>query len=225
MGPVNDPTCDTWREVLAMHLLGDKSVETTGLFAHLDGCLECQNVAQELGGTAALLRLVDVASVAPTALVSSALSERVLGDLRHSSRRRRRATRFVTTGVIAALAAALVLVVVFATRTVSTPPERTLALVGASSVRASAVLVDQPWGTSLQLQERGLPVDQVYTVSMETASGAWWTAGTYRATSDGTVRATMACAVAWRTITGIRVENSLGVTVLTSGAGAPPTYQ
>jgi predicted anti-sigma-YlaC factor YlaD len=212
-----------------MHLLGDLSIEeTTGLFAHLEGCAECRAIANEMTETVAMLGLVDRASVEPTAQVSPELSDKVLGNLRRSSlgQRRSRTARYVTFGVIGAVAAALVLIVAFSTKSVVTPPERTLALRGATSVTASAVLVAQPWGTSLQLHEHGLPGDQVYTVSMETSSGTWWTAGTYRAMNDKTVSATMACAVAWRKITGIRVENASGVTVLTSyAAGSTPTYQ
>jgi hypothetical protein len=55
---------------------------------------------------------------------------------------------------------------------------------------------------------------------MKTATGAWWTAGTYRSVSGRTVNATMACAVALKDITGLRVENAKGVTVLASSANA-----
>jgi hypothetical protein len=51
---------------------------------------------------------------------------------------------------------------------------------------------------------------------MKTAKGAWWTAGTYRSVSGTMVKATMSCAVSLQHITGLRVENAQGRTVLTS---------
>ena len=121
-----------------------------------------------------------------------------------------------TSGIVGAIAAALILVTVFSTSPSSSPSQRALALSGAPAVTASAVLVEQPWGTSLQLSERGLPGGQIYTVSMETKSGRWWTAGTYRPAKGQAVFATMACAVSLHKITGVRVVNAAGATVLDS---------
>jgi hypothetical protein len=217
---MSDTACEQWREALAMHLLGDQPVaEMTGLLAHLDGCAECQAVASEMTETVAMLKYVDRSSIEPTASVPPDLMARVLGDLHTASisKRRRQHTRVVVSGLVGALAAALILVVVFSSSHGSTPPsERALALQGAPAVTATALLVKQQWGTSLQLHERGLPGGQVYTVSMETKSGRWWTAGTYRSVNGKTVSATMACAVDLAKITGVRVVNSQGVTVLAS---------
>lgn len=219
MGSVSESVCEQWREALAMHLLGDQPVEEmTGLLAHLDGCAECQAIASELTETVAMLKFVNRSSVEPTASVPPALTARVLGDLHDvgvAHRRRRRVT-VAATGLIGALAAALILVAVFSGSHASAPSERALALRGAPSVTASALLVKQPWGTSLQLRERGLPGGEVYTVSMETKSGRWWTAGTYRPLNNQAVFATMACAVSLHKITGVRVVNSAGATVLAS---------
>ncbi|MGC2485730.1 MAG: hypothetical protein WA359_05775, partial [Acidimicrobiales bacterium] len=118
------------------------------------------------------------------------------------------------------LAAALILVVVFSASPAPAPQQRAVALSGAPSVSASALLVKQPWGTSLQLHESGLPSGQIYTVSMETKSGRWWTAGTYRPTTGQAVFATMACAVSLHKITGVRVVNPAGATVLSSLNGS-----
>lgn len=221
-------TCEGWREVLAMHLLGATSVEeTTGLLAHLDGCAACREVATELRTTVARLRDVDPSAIEPTAAVSPALSERVLSDLGRRARDRRRARRWrATSAAMLVAAAALILVAVLSTSSTSRPGERALALRGSASVSATALLVQRSWGTSLELEERGLPGGRVYTVSMESASGRWWTAGTYRSVEGATVHATMACAVAWRTITGVRVVDASGDTVLESGPStSTPTYQ
>jgi hypothetical protein len=219
MGPMSDATCEQWREALAMHLLGDQPVEEmTGLLAHLDGCAECQAIASEMTETAAMLKFVDPSAIEPTASVPPDLTARVLGEL-HAvgvARTRRRRAVVATSGFVGALAAALILVTVFSTSPSSSPSQRALALSGAPAVTASAVLVEQPWGTSLQLSERGLPGGQIYTVSMETKSGRWWTAGTYRPAKGQAVFATMACAVSLHKITGVRVVNAAGATVLDS---------
>jgi Putative zinc-finger len=226
---MNESTCDQWREALAMQLLGDHSPEEmTGLLAHLDGCAECQVVAREMTETVALLKFVDGASVEPTASVPPDLTARVLGDLHAAgvAKRRRRRAGVITTGLVGVLAAALIVVlVVLGSNVTPSPTQRALALEGAPRVTASALLVKQPWGTSLRLHERGLPGGQVYTVSMETKSGRWWTAGTYRAVNGKAVDATMTCAVALQKITGVRVVNSAGVTVLSSVQnGVSTTY-
>jgi predicted anti-sigma-YlaC factor YlaD len=224
MGPVIDMSCEQWRGLIAMRALGGlSSDEATALDAHLEGCTECEALAEEMSSTAAMLAYVDPASIEPTALVAPELAERVLGDLRRAGavQRRRRRVTMGAASLVGALAAAVILFALLSGSTPSTN-QRTLALGpttalnDSSSVSATAVLVDQSWGTSLDFSERGLPSDGVYTVSMETAAGTWWTAGTYRSIAGRTVRATMACAVAMKNITGLRVENAKGVTVLTS---------
>jgi hypothetical protein len=63
-------------------------------------------------------------------------------------------------------------------------------------------------------------------VSMKTAKGTWWTAGTCRSVAGKPVNATMACAVSLHEITGIRVVNGSGVTVLSSyGNASAASYQ
>jgi len=215
---VNDAACEGSRERLAMRAFGDLSPEeTAGLEAHLEGCAACRDLARELADTVAMLQYVDPSAVEPTAHVPAALSARVLGDLQRAGQHvRRRHRAGVTALVLVGMAAcALVFAVVFSSGT-SGPITRTLSLKGSASVSASAVLVDEPWGTSLTLSEKGLPGGSVYTVSMETAKGAWWTAGTYRSVAGAEVRATMSCAVSLSHITGLRVVNDKGATVLTS---------
>lgn len=227
---MTDLGCDRWHELIAMHVFGDLSIdETTGLLAHLEGCVECRNVASEMATTFSVLRYVDPATIEPTASVPIDLANRVLGDLRSGARvqQRRQRVRSAGIGVVGVLAAALILVIVFSGGAAPTKPvERTLALRGVTSATASAVLIERNWGTSLDLREQGLPGGEVYTVSMETAKGTWWTAGTYRSVGGKAVNATMACAVSMGQITGIRVVNGSGVTVLSSyGNATPLSYQ
>jgi hypothetical protein len=203
-----------------MRLFGDLSAnEEAALLAHLEGCADCQGIAKEFAQTHHLLSYVDPAAVAPTAAVPAQLTDKVLRDLRHGGalqRRRRRATLAATVGV-GLIAASLIFAGLFSGSTVAKPnTQRTVALSGLAAVRASAVLSARPWGTSLTMHEQGLPGGNVYTVSMETAKGTWWVAGTYRSVAGQTVDATMSCAVPLDKITGLRVLNSAGTIVLTS---------
>jgi predicted anti-sigma-YlaC factor YlaD len=223
---VNDLSCEQWRGLIAMRSLGGlSSDEGTALDAHLEGCAECVSLAEEMASTVAMLAYVDPGSIEPTALVAPELAQRVLGDLHRAGALQRRRRRVVTgaASFVGAIAAALILITVLsgtspstAHRTLALAPTAAASLTAHPSVTASAVLVDQSWGTSVDFSERGLPGDGVYTVSMKTAAGTWWTAGTYRSISGRTVSATMACAVAMNDITGLRVVNAKGVTVLTS---------
>jgi predicted anti-sigma-YlaC factor YlaD len=226
MGPVIDMSCEQWRGLIAMRSLGGlSSDEATALDAHLEGCADCESLADEMSSTVAMLAYVDPASIEPTAFVAPELAERVLGDLHRAGVLQRRRRRVTTSAVsfVGAIAAALILFALVSGTSPSTN-QRTLALgpTGAdslnpnASVTAKAVLVDQSWGTSVDFSEHGLPGGGVYTVSMKTATGTWWTAGTYRSISGQTVSATMACAVEMDDITALRVVNATGVTVLTS---------
>jgi predicted anti-sigma-YlaC factor YlaD len=222
MGPVIDDTCEQWRGLIAMRALGElASDDATALDAHLEGCADCRAIAEELASTVSMLAHVDVASVEPTALVAPELSARVLGDLHRAAATQHRRRRLTVSAVslVGAIAAALILFAVVS-GTSPTTNERTVALHGPTSVTAKAVLVNQSWGTTVNFSESGLPGGGVYTVSMKTATGAWWTAGTYRSVSGRTVDATMACAVAMKDITGLRVVDAKGITVLTSSANA-----
>jgi hypothetical protein len=220
MGPVKDMGCEKWHEAIAMRQFGDLSAnEEAGLLAHLEGCADCQAIAKEFAQTHHLLSYVDPAAVAPTAAVPAQLTDKVLRDLHRGGalqRRKHRATLATAVGV-GLIAASLIFAGLFSGSTVAKPTtQRTLALSGLTTVRASAVLSARPWGTSLTMHEQGLPGGNVYTVSMRTAKGTWWVAGTYRSVAGQTVDATMSCAVPLSRITGLRVLNSAGTVVLTS---------
>lgn len=220
-----DVGCEQWRGLSAVRSLGGLSGdEALALDAHLEGCADCESLAREMSSTVAMLAYVDPGAVEPTALVAPQLAERVLGDLHRAGALQRRRRRVTTSAVslVGALAAALILFSLLAGTSPSTT-QRTLALGptaatlnASASITATAVLVNQSWGTSVDFSERGQPGGGVYTVSMKTATGTWWTAGTYRSISGRPVSATMACAVAMKDITGLRVVNAKGVTVLTS---------
>jgi hypothetical protein len=217
---MNDMKCEKWREAIAMRLFGDLSTnEEAGLVAHLEGCADCQTIAREFAQTYQMLSYVDPAAVAPTAAVPAQLTDKILRDLQRGAaqHRRRRRTGVTSLAGVGLIAASFILAIVFSGGSAPTPPaQRTLALSGITAVRASAVLTQRPWGTSLTMHEQGLPGGNVYTVSMRTGKGTWWVAGTYRSVAGETVDATMACSVPMNRITGLRVIDSSGTVVLTS---------
>ena len=211
--------CEQWNEAIAMHVFGDLSVnEEVALLAHLEGCDDCRALASEMTETFSLLEHVDAGAIAASTSVSPELSQRVLRDLHRVGvhQRRTRIVRVVSVACVGAIAASLIFVGLFTAKSAPAPLQRTVALRGAASVKASAELVAQPWGTTVKLRERGLPSGTLYTVSMESDNGTWWTAGTYRSTSGKTVNATMTCAVALQRITNVRVVNGAGVMVLSN---------
>ncbi len=215
--------CAEWQGALAMDALGRLDpIERDSLHAHLGDCAACRDASTELRETVAGLERVAHPNDAPGLLVPRALSDAVLGDLDHEQRalRSRRLGRTVALGAGGAVAAGLVIVALVIGLTGDAGVgSRTLVLHGTSSAEATAVLVSKPWGTSLGFHERGLAAGGTYTVSMSSTSGTWWTAGTYRTTPAGEVDATMACAVELRSISGIRVTDAAGNTVLSSYSG------
>jgi hypothetical protein len=218
MESVNASGCTRWHGALAMLVadgLGDD--ERPAVLAHLEGCAECRREFEELGQTVAVLNQVELGEPGSANTPPASLNERVLADLRGAGRQRRR--RFASLGAIGVAAAVTVFVVVSALRGASPRPgnlQRTFALAGSATAHASVVLEARSWGTAVTLHERGLPGGVVYTVSMRTAGGTWWAAGSYRSTTGQAVNASMACAVALSRITGVRVVNAAGATVLAS---------
>ena len=210
---------EQWQGPIAMYVFGDRPTnEEVGLLAHIDGCPDCRALAEEMSETHAVLGYVDARAVAPTASVPPGLAAKVLGDLRRAEVAQHRRSRARVAGLsgIGLVAAALIVVVIVSVTSVAPPAQRTFVLRGASSISASAVLSERSWGTSIDLHEQGLPGGQVYTVSMRTATGSWWVAGTYTSVSGQAVDAQMACAVKLRQISGVRVSDASGRQVLSS---------
>jgi Putative zinc-finger len=207
--------CEQWHGAIATDALGAlEPEERLGLLAHLDGCAACREVASELHQTASALAHADRDQVAPTASVPPALTERVLGSLRDDALAARRRRRTKVAGALAgvvALAASLAILLAIGSPTAAR--SRTEVLTGSPTATATAVLSSRPWGTSIAFTEHGLPVGAVFSVSMRTSSGAWWTAGSFTAPLRGTPPS-MACYVALDQITGIRVTDASGTAVL-----------
>jgi Putative zinc-finger len=222
--PVSSSACEQWHGALAMDALGAlEPDERAGLLAHLDGCASCQELARELAQTASVLAFVDHDELSTSSL-PPALTERVLGALHDdalAARRRRRMRAGAAFAAVGAIAAALALLVALGSTTApgTARGTHTEVLSGQrTSATATAVLSATSWGTAGTLTERGLPAGGVYVVAMRTDSTSWWAAASYRGVAGRTVRIPMSCFVPLSKITGIRVTNAAGTTVLESVA-------
>jgi len=214
---VSGAACEQWRGAIAVDALGAlEPDERLGLLAHLDGCAECRETARELAQTASVLAFADREEVRQTASVPPALAERVLGSLHDDALAARRRRRARVGGVLAAVGAiAASLAILLAIGQPARSSGRTEVLSGpATAATASAVLSAQPWGTAISFTEHGLATGGVFRVDMRTSSGAWWTAGSITGVAGHTVTASMSCYVPLHRITGIRVTDAAGRTIL-----------
>jgi anti-sigma factor RsiW len=204
------PDCERWRGDLAMAAVGrlDGS-ERRALTLHLDQCPSCRAELAELESITKSLALADPSRVEPR-------PERVAdswGAARLTTWRLGRA-RWALGGVaLAAVAAAAF----FWLGTGSSSPI-TVSLHGSLGARATAVLSAEHYGTEVSLLVAGQSPGAVYHVSMESRSGTWWQAGSYRATR-GTEHVELACGVAPKKVEQIWIENSSGEVVLQANVG------
>lgn len=215
---MTEPGCVRWQGELAMQALGKVEPEVAiALQAHLDGCAECRAERALLAPVVGALRVASPQAIEdPDAeWVPPQLQESVLSRIETEARVERRRTR--RRGSVAALVAAGVAAAAILVASAGTPPPtgRTVTLSGPPGTIASITLRASSSGTDVTLREHGQPVGQNFVVTMQSASGRWWQAGSYH-TSGATVRAQLTCAVAPTAITQVWVRDSSGATVLSA---------
>lgn len=206
--------CETQRGSLAMVAIGRANLGTRlRLGAHLATCASCR---EEL----AQLRVVTraLASADPGRVVSAAPPQ----DPRHPDRAspptmatgdgllRRSRWALGSLAVLVAVVGAALLWLNVAGSSGAIP------LQGSPGVRASATISGEAWGTDLSLQVQGQPAGHIYHVEMESTTGTWWQAGSYRS-ERGQVDVHLACGVAPNKVVRIWVENASGQVVLSAG--------
>ncbi|MFZ0994865.1 MAG: zf-HC2 domain-containing protein [Candidatus Dormiibacterota bacterium] len=197
--------CERWRGDLAMAAVGrlDGS-ERRAVTAHLDGCPGCRSELAELEATTSSLALADPARVEPR---PGAVPSREAGARTPAWRLDRARWALGGVGLVAIAAASL-----FWLSGASTSPI-TVSLHGSQRARATAVLSAERYGTDVSLLVAGQTPGAVYHVSMESRSGTWWQAGSYRATR-GPEHVELACGIAPNKVDQIWIENSHGEVVL-----------
>jgi hypothetical protein len=210
--------CDQAKGQIALASIGRlPEAERTSLDAHLDGCAECRAELADLSGLRTALASAELDSTDSAVTVPETLHTAVIGSLGTEVARHRRAVR-----VKFAAAAAVVLLAMggtaLATDAIVTshpsPASPTYALSGPGGAHATARLTAESWGTSVDFRAYNQAAGQVLTVSMRTAGGSWWVAGTYRTVAGASVDVTMGCAIPVADIDAVRVTNSAGHQVL-----------
>lgn len=197
--------CERWRGDLAMAAVGHlDGSERVVLSAHLDGCPSCRTELAELEATSKSLELADPARVEPRPVT---VPSRKSGAHPPAWRLPRARWALGGVGLVAVAAATL-----FWLSGASSSPI-TVSLHGSQGARATAVLSAERYGTEVSLLVAGQTPGAVYHVSMESRSGTWWQAGSYRATR-GTDHVELACGVASNKVGQIWIENSSGEVVL-----------
>jgi anti-sigma factor RsiW len=200
----------------AMHAIGRLDAhEEDELVAHLAACSSCRAEAEALAGMESALKLADIDHLESAAEPAIPMESARWEHLR--LQRQRRVGRLTRTWAAAGIAAAAVVAIALGAAVLHHPasPNRTVALTGTSGVHASVVLTPKAWGTQATFDEAGQRSGQVLTVSMETTSGTWWVAGSYRTPgSNGRLQVTLSCAVPATQITHIWVSDDAGHTVL-----------
>lgn len=201
------------RELLGPYVLGGLDADDRArLEAHLPTCAACRDELATYAGLPALLR-----DGAP-ASAHRETSDAALGDAIGALRTRRRRRRLLLTA-----AAAVVLVAGAGVGTAvvlepDAPVATTLALSAPAGVSATgaASLSAKPWGTSVELDLRGLPQDEQFVAWLVSPEGERQQVATWGSTGNGEAHVTGASAFATRDVAQVRVTDSDGGLVISA---------
>jgi hypothetical protein len=205
--------CQRWQGNLAMAAIGRPGLGTRLLLrGHLARCRACREQLAELQAVTSALKLADPSRVASPSLTQrgdpSPSQPAPAGKAGETSLRRVGWALGGLVGVVAVAAGTLVWFHL-------TASPRDIALHGSQGVQASATLTAEAWGTDLSLRVMGQPAGNVYRVALESDSGTWWQAGSYRS-ERGDMDVHLACGVSPLKIDRIWVENAAGRIVLSA---------
>lgn len=200
------------RELLGPYVLGGLDSDDRALLeTHLPTCASCRDELATYAGLPALLRAGTPTSAHGTP-PEPALGD-AIGALRTRRRRRRlllaAAAVVVVTGVGAGTAVVLGRdqpTTTTTTLTLSAPPG--VGAAGATSLRA------KPWGTSVDLDLRGLPQDEQFVAWLVSPEGERQQVATWASTGNGEAHVTGAAALAPPDVAQMRVTDSDGDLVL-----------
>lgn len=201
------------RELLGPYVLGGLDADDRArLEAHLPTCAACRDELATYAGLPALLR-----DGAP-ASAHRETSDAALGDAIGALRTRRRRRRLLLTA-----AAAVVLVAGAGVGTAlvlgpDAPVGTTLALSAPAGVSATGAtsLSAKPWGTSVELDLRGLPQDEQFVAWLVSPAGERQQVATWGSTGNGEAHVTGAAALVPRDVAQVRVTDSNGDLVLSA---------
>lgn len=208
-----DRTHTRLRELLGPYVLGGLDADDRArLEAHLPTCAACRDELATYAGLPALLR--DGAPASAHRETSDAALGDAVGALRTGRRRRRLLLIAAAAGVLVAgagVGTALVL-------GPDTPVGTTLALSAPAGVSATGAtsLSAKPWGTSVELDLRGLPQDEQFVAWLVSPEGERQQVATWGSTGNGEAHVTGAAAFVTRDVAQVRVTDSDGDLVLST---------
>jgi hypothetical protein len=212
---VSTDDCRRWRERLGAYLLGHLDpTEEAATRAHLDGCRECRQEAEQLRAVVDVLPLADAARLTEQPSPSADLGDRIVWrvvDERDRSRRRRRRTAGMAVGFAAAFVLLAGAVGLLARGGGDEPFEFQDLPVGVS---AAATLEAKPWGTQIELDVAGLPEGQEYRVWLERPDGNRIPAGTFVAVPDREMHLVLAAGLDPASASGLGVSTPQGETIM-----------
>mgnify|MGYP001083846135 CR=1 FL=1 len=208
-----DRTHTRLRELLGPYVLGGLDADDRELLeTHLPTCAPCRDELATYAGLPALLRAGTPASAHRTT------PDADLGDAIGALRTRRRRRRLLLT---AAAAVVLVAGAGIGTAVVlgpDAPVATTFALSAPAGVSASGAtsLSARPWGTSVDLDLRGLPQDEQFVAWLISPDGERQQVATWSSTDNGEAQVTGAAALAPQYVAQVRVTDSDGDVVLST---------
>lgn len=200
------------RDLLGPYVLGGLDADDRArLEAHLPTCASCRDELATYAGLPALLR-AGAPSSAHRETSDAALGD-AIGALR--TRRRRRLLLTAAAAVVLVAGAGVGTAVVLEP---DAPVATTLALSAPAGVSATgaASLSAKPWGTSVELDLRGLPQDEQFVAWLVSPEGERQQVATWGSTGNGEAHVTGASAFATRDVAQVRVTDSDGGLVISA---------
>ena len=201
------------RELLGPYVLGGlDSDDRAQLETHLPTCASCRDELATYAGLPALLR-AGAPTPAPRVTPDVALGD-AIGALRTGRRRRRLLLTAAAAVVLVAGAGAGTAVILGPDEPVSTR----LALSAPAGVSATGAtsLSAKPWGTSVDLDLRGLPQDEQFVAWLVSPEGERQQVATWGSTDNGEAHVTGAAALVPQDVAQVRVTDSDGNLVLSA---------
>lgn len=208
------------RELLGPYILGGlEAPDRIRLDRHLRDCAPCRDEGASYAGLPALLRpgrpQPILATLEDDVARDNGLAAAV--TVLRGVRRRRRNVMLSAAAVLVVGVGATTLKTMDDNGPVPTTADRVeLAPPPGSTSRGVSTLEDRPWGTSIDLDLRGLPDNEQFVAWVVAADGEPQQAATWSSTSDGAARVTGASALSFDEVSEISVTTTEGEVVLAS---------